>query len=144
MGPLAMEGIFAAALMAIARCLTEPSEQELEQQLSVFVRDEMIYWAANNNRVGTLKEEQLREAVGQNSDAIVRRALGLARTPDQTAGQTTATAGGGGAAAAAAVAGGGAGTISSLPANQTVIDMISKSVNPTHLASMDALWMPYL
>ncbi|KAF7507630.1 hypothetical protein GJ744_010300 [Endocarpon pusillum] len=138
MGPLAMEGIFAAALMAIARCLTEPSEQELEQQLSIFVRDEMIHWAANNNRVGTLKEEQLREAVGQNSDAIVRRALGLARTPDQTAGQTTAAAGGGGGSV------GGTGVISSLPASQTVIDMISKSVNPIHLASMDALWMPYL
>jgi transformation/transcription domain-associated protein len=82
MGPLAMEGIFAAALMAIARCLTEPSEQKLEQQLSIFVRDEMIHWAANNNRVGVLKEDQLREAVSQNTDAIVRRALGLARTPD--------------------------------------------------------------
>lgn len=126
MGPLAMEGIFAASLMAIARCLTEPSEHELEQQLSIFVRDEMIHWAANNNRVGVLKEDQLREAVGQNSDAVVRRALGLARTPDQT----TAGAGGSG--------------ISSLPANQTVIDMISKSVNPIYLASMDALWMPYL
>ena len=129
MGPLAMEGIFAAAVMAIARCLTEPSEHELEQQLSIFVRDEMIHWAANNNRIGVLKEDQLREAVSQNSDAIVRRALGLARTPDQTTGQMTA---------------GAASGLSSLPANQTVIDMISKSVNPIYLAGMDALWMPYL
>ena len=42
MGPLATEGIFACAVMAIARCLTEP-EHELEQQLSIFVRDEMIF-----------------------------------------------------------------------------------------------------
>lgn len=137
MGPLAMEGIFAAALMAIARCLTEPSEHELEQQLSIFVRDEMIHWAANNNRVGVLKEDQLREAVAQNSDAIVRRALGLARTPDQTTGQALQIAAANGATGTAA-------TLSSLPANQTVIDMISKSVNPIFLAGMDALWMPYL
>ena len=137
MGPLAMEGIFAPALMAIARCLTEPNEHELEQQLSIFVRDEMIHWAANNNRVGVLKEDQLREAVTQNSDAIVRRALGLARTPDQTTGSAAGGASGAGA-------GGSAGVTSSLPANQTVIDMISKSVNPTYLAGMDALWMPYL
>ena len=96
MGPLAMEGIFAAALMAIARCLTEPNEHELEQQLSIFVRDEMIHWAANNNRVGVLKEDQLREAVAQNSDSIVRRALCLARTPDQTTGNAAAGNGGGG------------------------------------------------
>jgi transformation/transcription domain-associated protein len=47
------------------------------------------------------------------------------------------TVGGGGGA-------GGVVGISSLPANQTVIDMISKSVNPMYLAQMDALWMPYL
>lgn len=136
-GPLALEGIFAPALMAIARCLTEPSEQELEQQLSIFVRDEMVHWAANNHRVGVLKEEQLREAVSQNCDAVVRRALGLARTPDQTTGGVGGVGGGVGG-------GGGGGGVSSLPANQTVIDMISKSVNPSYLAGMDALWMPYL
>ncbi|EHL01430.1 putative Transcription-associated protein 1 [Glarea lozoyensis 74030] len=36
MGPLATEGIFSCAIMAIARCLTEP-EFELEQQLSLFL-----------------------------------------------------------------------------------------------------------
>ena len=31
-----------------------------------------------------------------------------------------------------------------LPANQTVIDLISKAVNPINLAMMDALWQAYL
>ena len=115
MGPLATEGIFACALMAIARCLTEP-EHELEAQLSIFVRDEMFFWAANKGSVNSLQEGQLREAVGQNTDLVVKRALALARAPD-----------------------GGV-----FPANQTIIDFISKAVNPMHLAQQDALWMAYL
>ena len=114
MGPLAMEGIFACAVQAIARCLTEP-EYELEQQLSVFVRDEMIFWATAQHK-GALQESQLRESVQANSDFIVKRANALARPPSEN----------------------------NLPANQTLIDLISKAVNPAHLAQCDALWMPYL
>ncbi len=115
MGPLAMEGIFACALMAIARCLTEP-EHELEAQLSVFVRDEMFFWAANQKSLQSLQENQLREAVQQNTDFIVKRAVSLAQTPEH----------------------------GNLPANQTVIDLISRAVNPVNLAQADALWMGYL
>ena len=59
MGPLATEGIFSCSIMAIARCLTDP-EFELEQQLSLFVRDEMIFWfTSNQHRVGPMAEGQL-------------------------------------------------------------------------------------
>jgi transformation/transcription domain-associated protein len=116
MGPLAMEGIFAPAIMAIARCLTEP-EHRLEAQLSIFVRDEMMFWTvANQKNVHVLHENQLREAVQQNTDSIVKRAVSLAQTPES----------------------------GTLPANQTVIDLISRAVNPVHLAQADALWMAYL
>ncbi|PGH01393.1 hypothetical protein AJ79_07934 [Helicocarpus griseus UAMH5409] len=112
MGPLATEGIFACAVMAIARCLTEP-RHELEQQLSIFVRDEMIFWstAQRNSSI----ETQLREMVQNNSDFIVNRAVSLASPPE-----------------------------GNLPANQSVIDLISRAVNPQNLAQSDALWMPYL
>ncbi|KAN0080763.1 hypothetical protein V8E54_003967 [Elaphomyces granulatus] len=113
MGPIATEGVFACALMAIARCLTE-KRHELEQQLSIFVRDEMISWATTHNR-GSLPEQQLRELVQNNSDIIVNRAVSLASPPE-----------------------------GKLPGNQTTIDLISKAVNPQLLASCDALWMPYL
>lgn len=124
MGPLALEGIFACAVMAIARSLTEPdtsSPIELEQQLSLFVRDEMTHWASLHHRGQSgqnLMQDvtQLREAVQANSDFIVKRAVSLARVPDT----------------------------GNLPANQTLIDLISKAVNPVNLAGMDALWMPYL
>lgn len=113
MGPLATEGIFSCAIMAIARCLTEP-EGELEQQLSIFVRDEMIFWFTQQHR-GGLQETQLRQTVQQNSDVVVKKAMSLARPPEGT-----------------------------LPANQTVIDLVSRAVDPANLSQCDALWMPYL
>ncbi|KND93972.1 Transcription-associated protein 1 [Tolypocladium ophioglossoides CBS 100239] len=113
MGPLATEGIFACSLMAIARCLTEP-EHELEHALTLFVRDEMIFWLTSSHRNG-ISESQLRDSVQLNSDAIVKRAASLAHNPS-----------------------------GNLPANQTVIDAIAKAVNPMNLAQCDALWMPYL
>ena len=113
MGPIATEGIYSCAIMAIARCLTEP-EFELEQQLSIFVRDEMIFWFTQQHR--SVQEGQLKETVQHNSDLIVRRATSLAEPP----------------------------AAGNLPANQTIIDFISKAVNPMLLAQSDALWMPYL
>ncbi|KAI5310276.1 hypothetical protein KEM55_009131, partial [Ascosphaera atra] len=113
MGPLFTEGIFSCAIMAIARCLTEP-RHELEQQLSIFVRDEMLSWATAHFR-GTLPEQQLREFVQTNTEIVVKRALSLASPPE-----------------------------GNLPANQSAIDLISKAVNPHHLSQSEALWMAYL
>jgi transformation/transcription domain-associated protein len=98
--------------MAIARCLTDP-EFELEQQLSLFVRDEMIFWFTSSHR--TMAEGQLREMVQFNSDLVVKRTISLAQAPP-----------------------------GALPANQTVIDLVARAVNPMNLAQADALWMPYL
>ena len=113
MGPIALEGVFSCALMAISRCLTEP-EGELEQQLSVFVRDEMMFWFTQQHRA-VLAENQLRDIVHMSSDNVVKRAVSLAKPPD-----------------------------GALPANQTVIDLIARAVNPLQLAQCDALWMGYL
>ncbi|ROT39320.1 transcription-associated protein [Sodiomyces alkalinus F11] len=114
MGPLGMEGIFSCALMAVARCLLVP-EHGLEHALTLFVRDEMIYWFTSSHRVVQMTEQQLRESVQLNTDSIVKRAASLAQSPT-----------------------------SNLPANQTVIDLIAKAVNPMNLAQCDALWMPCL
>ncbi|MCJ1335959.1 hypothetical protein MMC09_001233 [Bachmanniomyces sp. S44760] len=113
MGPLATEGIYSCAIMAIARCLTEP-EFELESQLSIFVRDDMLWWFTSAHK-DRQQDGQLRETVQLNSDIIVRKATSLAEPPSGT-----------------------------LPANQTIIDLISKAVSPMNLAQSDALWMPYL
>ncbi|KAI0913375.1 FAT domain-containing protein [Ustulina deusta] len=113
-GPLATEGIFSCSIMAIARCLTEP-EFELEHALTLLVRDEVIFWFTSSHRAIHLNETQLRETVQTNCDMVVKRALSLAQPP-----------------------------VGSLPANQTVIDLIARAVNPMNLAQCDALWMPYL
>ncbi|KAI9727221.1 MAG: hypothetical protein M1834_008481 [Cirrosporium novae-zelandiae] len=113
MGPLAMEGIFSCAMMAIARCLTEP-EHELYQQLSIFVRDEMIFWFTQSRH--SFQEQPLRETVHKSSELIVKRAVSLAEPP----------------------------AVTSLPANQTIIDLIARATSPLNLAQTDALWMPYL
>ncbi|KAK7711966.1 transcription-associated protein 1 [Diaporthe eres] len=114
MGPLATEGVFGCSIMAIARCLTEP-EFELEHALTLFVRDEVMFWFTSSHRMAHLNEGHLRETVQTNCDLIVKRAVSLATVPEGT-----------------------------LPANQTVIDLISKAVNPINLAMMDALWQAYL
>ncbi|KAF2841297.1 hypothetical protein M501DRAFT_1000466 [Patellaria atrata CBS 101060] len=113
MGPLATEGIYAPTIMAIARCLTEP-EGELEMQLSIFIRDEMMLWYTQQHRQQAA-DGQLRENVQMNSDLVVKRAVSLAQPPN-----------------------------GNLPANQTVVDLIACAVNPTKLCQLDALWMPYL
>ena len=118
MGPIATEGIFAPAIMAVARALTgggaEGKEGELECVLSVFVRDEMIFWWTQQRREG-LEEKALRDVVVGNCELVVRKAVSLARPPE-----------------------------GNLPANQTVIDLVARACSPAGLGMMDALWMAYL
>lgn len=113
MGPLATEGIFSCAIMALARCLTEP-EFDLEANLSIFVRDEMIFWFTQNPRSGN-QDGQIREIVQNNSDIIVKKVVSLSHP-----------------------------AVGNLPVNQTVIDLIARAVNPSNMAQSDTLWMPYL
>jgi transformation/transcription domain-associated protein len=75
----------------------------------------MIHWFTSSHRTTQMAEGQLRETVQTNSEIIVKRTLSLASSP-----------------------------AGALPANQTVIDLIAKAVNPMNLAQCDALFMPYL
>ena len=137
MGPIHTEGIFTCALMAIARCLTSDSTYatsvppvegaarpngilegtncELEHHLSIFIRDEMTFWYTSSHRTN-IKEGELRENVQRNADAIVNKALAIAKEP---------------------VAG-------NLPASQSVLDLIARATNPEKLCQTDLLWMPWL
>ncbi|KJR83245.1 transformation/transcription domain-associated protein [Sporothrix schenckii 1099-18] len=114
MGPLAVEGIFSCSIMAIARSLAEP-EQELSYALTLFVRDEIVYWFTSNRHAQQMTEDKLRRAVQANVDVVTKRAVSLAQTP-----------------------------VGNLPAYQTVIDLIAKATNPVNLAMCDVLWMAFL
>ena len=113
LGPLATEGLFAPSLMTLARCLTEP-EFELEHHLSIFVRDEMIFWSTQQHRPPPM-EGALRDCVGHNSDVIVKKTKGLAMPPE-----------------------------GNLPSNQSAVDLIGKAVGIPGLSGMEPLWMHYL
>jgi transformation/transcription domain-associated protein len=78
MGPIVTEGIFAPALMTLARSLTE-REGEMEMQLSVFVRDEVTFWYTQQHK--TPADNQLRDAVQGNTDLIMKRAASYALPP---------------------------------------------------------------
>lgn len=117
MGPLNMEGIFAPAVMTVARSLIEPEgDAQLEMQLSIFMRDEMSHWFTSQHKSSQLTPDMLRESVTQNSEMVVKRASALGGLP----------------------------TGGNLPANQTVVDLVSVAVDPRKLAAMDPLWMGYL
>ncbi|OLL22884.1 Transcription-associated protein 1 [Neolecta irregularis DAH-3] len=113
MGPVGIEGIFSFALMAIAKCLTEP-QFELDQYLCIFVRDELITWFTQQHRP-VADSPQLRDCVATNVDMVVRRAVSLSQVAKPN-----------------------------IPANQTIIDLISLAVNPKSLAGMDPLWMSWV
>lgn len=112
MGPTTLEGLYAMSVMIIAKGLTEP-EFSLDQYLPVFVRDELISWYAQQQRP-SVQDNQLRDIVRVNVDAIVKRASSLTQSSQLN-----------------------------IPANQTIIDLISAAVNPRNLALTDCLWMPY-
>lgn len=78
MGPLSLEGIFAPAVMTVARCLIEP-EGDLESQLAIFMRDEMNHWFTSQHK--QLSAETLRESVQQNSELVVKRATSIGSLP---------------------------------------------------------------
>jgi transformation/transcription domain-associated protein len=114
MGPIVTEGIFAPALMALARCLMEP-DGELELDLSVFVRDEVTFWYTSQ-RHAVPNAQALREHVATNTEHVIKRAKSLAQPPE----------------------------VNGLPANQTVVDLVATAVNPKNLSTTDPLWMAWL
>ncbi|KAI8099099.1 uncharacterized protein BX664DRAFT_310101 [Halteromyces radiatus] len=124
--PVGIEGLFTSCLMATARSLTDP-ELELDQYLSIFVRDEVFAWYTNNShqqqqlqRTGTL-EHQVRDRINTNISQIITKAQFLSCKTDT---EKTINA--------------------NKPTNQNVIDLISQATNPQKLAQMECTWMPWL
>ena len=170
MGPVALEGVFTASVLVVAKALSEPygnltAEQtaagaaaasggaaqtngetkattngvssstqnqaqggqgqggvqqkiphdtKLGPLLSLFVRDEVSYWHTQNHKANPSREA-LRDYVEQNSQLVAKRAVALAKAASGP-----------------------------LPANQTVVDLVSKSVMPRNLALMEGGWMGWL
>ncbi|KAK4510703.1 uncharacterized protein ATC70_005136 [Mucor velutinosus] len=116
--PVGVEGLFTSCLMATARSLTEP-DLELDQYLSLFVRDELITWHMSNHR--SVTDAQFRERVQANVNQVITKAQFLSC---RTENDKTMSA--------------------DHPISQNVIDLISQASNPQKMAQMESTWMPWL
>lgn len=112
-GETGLEGVLSVYVLCIARALLEP-ESDLEQYLTLFVRDEVMSWYSQNDKAALSNEKQLSDIVRLNVESIIRRVM--------TMGHISSANG---------------------VANQHVLELISQAVNPRNLASADTLWMAY-
>ncbi|KAJ3404672.1 hypothetical protein HDU80_002517 [Chytriomyces hyalinus] len=117
--PMGLDGVFTSGVMAIARGLIEP-EAELEDYLSIFVRDELVTFQ-NVSRKPAFQEQQLRDLVNQNCDLLVKRTQALACKAEREKGIEMPH-----------------------PANQTILDLMNQAVNPLKLAQMEPIFMAML
>ncbi|RPD67165.1 atypical/PIKK/TRRAP protein kinase [Lentinus tigrinus ALCF2SS1-7] len=125
LGPILTEGILTSGLMAIGRCLTEP-ECELEQQLCLFARDEMMTWM-HQHKKGPQIDMAFRTAVSLNIENIIKRAETMAckLERDQALQQTNPQ------------------NVNTTPIVQTVTNLISNATNPINLTKMGEIYVPW-
>ncbi|KAG2214450.1 hypothetical protein INT46_007375 [Mucor plumbeus] len=116
--PVGIEGLFTSCLMATARSLTEP-DLELDQYLSLFIRDELITWHMSNHR--SVTDTQFRERVQSNVTQVITKAQFLSCKMEHDKAID-----------------------SEKPISQNVIDLISQASNPQKMAQMECTWMPWL
>ncbi|KAJ3229390.1 hypothetical protein HDU78_009079, partial [Chytriomyces hyalinus] len=93
---------------------------ELEDYLSIFVRDELVTFQ-NVSRKPAFQEQQLRDLVNQNCDLLVKRTQALACKAEREKGIEMPH-----------------------PANQTILDLMNQAVNPLKLAQMEPIFMAML
>lgn len=117
-GEAGLEGILSVHILSIAKSLADP-EYDIEQYLSLFVRDEIISWFTQQHRPSA-HDQQLREIVRVNVEVIVKRV-------NQLSGEIN-----------------GPENDKQRLVSQHVLDLIAQAVNPRNLAATDTLFMAYL
>nr|GAT59465.1 predicted protein [Mycena chlorophos] len=121
LGPIFTEGVLTSGIMAIGRSLTEP-EFDLEQQLCLFSRDEVITWLRqhpNNNN------HDFKKLVAGNIDGVVKRAETMACKLEREQATQNLNA------------------PVNAPVVQTVTNLISTATNPIQLAKMGETYLPW-
>ncbi|KAG8954779.1 hypothetical protein FRC03_011404 [Tulasnella sp. 419] len=123
-GPIGIEGLMTAGIMAIGRTLTEP-EFDLDQYLGLFMRDEVINWYQTQGK-SMPSEQNLRGMVGTIVEQIVKKAEILSCRMEREA-MTNAQNG-----------------VQATNAVQSVVQLISTASNPQLLSRMSEQWLPWL
>ncbi|KAJ7068316.1 hypothetical protein C8F01DRAFT_1364679 [Mycena amicta] len=121
LGPIFTEGVLTSGIMAIGRSLTEP-EFDLEQQLCLFSRDEVVTWLRGRQ---VPIDGNFRKLVAGNIDGVVKRAETMACKLERE--QATQNPN------APVMA----------PVVQTVTNLISTATNPIQLAKMGEVYLPW-
>ncbi|KAA1099348.1 hypothetical protein PGT21_004258 [Puccinia graminis f. sp. tritici] len=116
-----IEGLLTASLMAIGKVLVE-RENELEYNLSIFVRDEVLTWNVIAQAKMMSEDFNISEVISKNIDLVVRKSRLLAcemerKTIDPSNPQ---------------------------PVCQSIIELINLASSLPKLYSMDPTWMPWL
>lgn len=124
-GPIGTEGLLVASLMALGRCLSEP-EYELEDQLCLFARDEVITWLHHHKRP-TAHDMTFRGFVLTCSKDFVRRVETVACKREREEAQNLQNLQGGNV----------------VPVYKTVTNLVLSATNPMSLASMSDMFMPW-
>ncbi|KAJ7682762.1 FAT domain-containing protein [Mycena polygramma] len=122
LGPIFTEGILTSGIMAIGRSLTEP-EFDLEQQLCLFSRDEVMTWLRGR---ATNTDANFRKFVAANIDGVVKRAETMACKIEREQATLNPTA--------PVLA----------PVVQTVTNLISSATNPIQLTKMGEMYTPWM
>ncbi|KAJ7276442.1 hypothetical protein B0H12DRAFT_1227571 [Mycena haematopus] len=122
LGPIFTEGILTSGIMAIGRSLTEP-EFDLEQQLCLFSRDEVMTWMRGR---GTSNDVNFRKFVAANIDGVVKRAETMACKIEREQAVNNPT------------------VPVLAPVVQTVANLISSATNPIQLTKMGEMYTPWM
>jgi len=117
--PIGIEGLLTSGIMSIGRCLTEP-EFDLDQQLSLFIRDEVLTWY-NSHQKHQTNDLVFRDHIAQNVEAIVKKAEILSCRLERDMGNPN----------------------SPMTAVQSITNLISEATNPQNLAKMGEAWYPW-
>ncbi|KAF5369949.1 hypothetical protein D9758_001009 [Tetrapyrgos nigripes] len=121
LGPTLIEGILTASMLAIGRSLTEP-EYPLDEQLCLFVRDEVINWFTTRGRPPNI-DPNFRQHVALNVDSIVKRAETVACKIEREQALQ--------------------GVTPTVPVVMTTVNLISSATNPLQLAKMGETYHPW-
>ncbi|TFK56003.1 FAT-domain-containing protein [Heliocybe sulcata] len=123
-GSIMTEGLLTTSILAIARSLTEP-EFELEQQLCLFARDEVITWLHNRAKVWNAGDITFRNHVTTNIAVVVKNAETMACKVEREQAAQNPT------------------TPPSAPVVQTITNLISQATNPVNLSRMQDQYSPW-
>ncbi|TIC01039.1 hypothetical protein E3Q17_01964 [Wallemia mellicola] len=124
---IGIEGLLVSSIVSLGRCLTEP-QYDLENQLNLFVREDVSSWFTNQRRQNP-SDSEVRKCIQQNVDGIVARATVLGCKYEREQFNQNQ---------------GNANNQKVIPACQSVLELIAKATNPIELAKMDPQWAPWI